>query len=134
MADLGTFSAAQDTAKVELYDPRTGETLTDDDSAPMWVEVYGMDSAHYRKVDRDITNRNIGRAQRARGGLALTAEQLEANELERVVKCIKDWHIQMGGETPECTEANVRKVLEQVPALREQIEAGIRDRSRFFSG
>jgi len=132
--DLSKLSAANDTAKVDIYDPVSGEILTDDDGSPMWVEVYGMDSKHYRQIDREITNRNIGRAQRAKGGLALTAEQLEANESERVIRCVKSWHVVFGGEALECTEANVRKVLDAVPALREQIEAGIRDRSRFFSG
>jgi hypothetical protein len=56
--DLSSLSQRADTAQIEIYHPETGETLTDDNGQPMWVEVYGVDSPRYREIDQRITDRN----------------------------------------------------------------------------
>jgi hypothetical protein len=129
--DISQIGTAEDTAKITLYHPFTGEELRDDNDDPMWVEVYGVDSDHYRKIDRDITNKNLQRAQKNRNA-AITAERLEVQGLERVVKCVKNWHIVLGGETPDCDEKNVRSVFEDYPWVREQVQEGMSDRANFL--
>lgn len=133
MADLNTIGQINETAMVEVYNPVTGESMTTDDGAPMEVEVYGQDSAHYKAVDRSILNRNIGSASR-RGKLSLDAEQLDAQAMERTSKCVKSWNIQYGGEVPGTDPETVKRILTELPWLREQIEAGVADRARFLKG
>lgn len=131
--DLSSLSQREDTAKVELYHPTSGEQLTDDDGNPMWVEVFGQDSEHYRKLDQKITDRNIQRASRSRHGIGgMSAEQLEAQELERIVGAVKSWHIVFGGEVPECTPAKVRDVFDALPWVRDAVAEGIRNRALFL--
>lgn len=130
--DLSSLSQRADTAQIEIYHPETGETLTDDDGQPMWVEVYGVDSPRYREIDQRITDRNLKKAFRGGRNNAVTADQLVAQEWERLTHCVKAWHIVFSGEVPACEPGRVREVFEAVPWLREQVESGMKDRSRFF--
>lgn len=130
--DLSGLKAQSETARIDVYHPVTGEALTDDQGQPMWVEVYGADSARYRKIDQQINDRNLQKALRSGGRNAVSTEQLVAQEWERLTHCISAWHIVVGGEVPPCEPARIREVFESLPWLREQVEAGMKDRSRFF--
>ena len=130
--DLSGLTAQSDTARIDLYHPVTGEALTDDQGQPMWVEVYGVDSARYREIDQKITDRNLQKALRSGGRNTVTTEQITAQEWERLTYCIKGWHIIVQGDVPACEPMKVREVLEALPWLREQIETGMKDRAHFF--
>lgn len=130
-ADLESIGAPKETTKVTLFHPVSGDELRDAEGNPMFVEVYGQDSETFRKVERAITNRNIQKAQKSRRA-SLTADQMESQRMERIVKCVKSWNLVIGGESPECEEPKVREVLEKYDWLRDQVEEGIYDRANFL--
>lgn len=131
--DLSDIAPANDTAKIELYHPSTGETLTDDSGNPMWIEVYGPESAHSRDVSKQFLNRHLQRAQRSgKMSLNMSADELEAQGLEALAKNIKGWHVVLNGSTPDCNEASAKDLLTDYPWIREQIEAGRDTRANFM--
>jgi hypothetical protein len=73
--------------------------------------------------------------ERLQRGKKVTAEQIEAGTLSKVVSAISGWEwkgIAFKGEVPEFTEANVRKVLKELPWVRTQIETELGDDAAFF--
>lgn len=130
--DLSTRKATSETAVVELYDPETGEVLRNADGLPMTVTIYGRESKHYRQVDHDITNRNISKAQRA-GRVNVTAAQLEAQERERVARCIEAWAITYEGMSPPpLSVGEAERILEDLPWVQEQLVTAMTNRAAFF--
>lgn len=131
-ADLESIGAPKDTATITLFHPVSGDELRDGEGSPMYVEVYGQDSDVFRKIDRAIANRNIQKARKSRNS-SLTADQMESQRLERIVKCVRSWNLVIGGQSPECDESTVREVMEKYDWLRDQAEEGIYDRANFLS-
>lgn len=133
MTGLDTVGAPTETATMTLYHPSTDEPLTDDSGNEMWIEVYGRDSGRYKQVQHSQVNRQIQKAQRSGGRPSLTAEQQEAQALELLARCTKDWHVVIGGETPDCKVEKVREVYQQFPWVREQVDAFMHDRKAFLT-
>jgi hypothetical protein len=130
---LDAIGQEAETARMTIFHPATDEPLLDDDGNEMWIEVYGLDSAHYRQVQNAQTNRRIQKAQRAGGRVNITAEQQEANALDLLVKCTKAWHVVLGGEVPACEEKKVRETYERFPWLREQVDTFMHERKNFLT-
>jgi hypothetical protein len=131
--DIANIGSAADTAIISIYHPSTGQTLTNNDGSEMTVEVYGSESSTYRNVVREQQDRRMARIAKT-GKSALTSAELEANQLEVVVKAIKGWTITLNGETPEVTRESVEKVLTSYGWLRVQIEDGISNSANFLKG
>lgn len=73
--------------------------------------------------------------ERIHRGKKVTAEQIEAGTLSKVVAAISGWEwkgMVFKGEVPEFTEANVRKVLKELPWVRTQIDTELGDDAAFF--
>ena len=72
------------------------------------------------------------KAQRTGGKLNLTAEEIEASALDLLVKCVDGWNITLSGEMPDCKESKVREVFEELPWVREQVDAALGDAQAFL--
>lgn len=135
MAGLGALKRAEGTARVELED-HTGEVLRDESGAPLWIDVHGNESAHFKRVLHDITDRNISKAAKARSVGGMKSATLERQEVEKIARCIENWYLVADtgeGEQPiELTEKNAIEVLTEYPAVREQLALAMQDRQRFL--
>lgn len=74
--------------------------------------------------------------ERLQKGKKVTAEQIEAGTLSKVVAAIAGWEWKNGltfhGDIPDFSEANVRKVFKELPWVRTQIDAELGDDAAFF--
>lgn len=131
--DIANIGSSADTAVISIYHPNTGQTLTNDDGSEMTVTVYGAESSAYRNVAREQQDRRMARIAKT-GKSVLTSAELEANQLELVVKAVKDWTITLNGETPEVSPKSVEDVLTKYTWLRAQIEDGITNSANFLKG
>jgi len=133
---LDSIGVPSETGVVYLYHPVTDEPLYVDDakSDAMWIEVYGLDSDHYKKVQNNQTNRRLQKAQRSGGRASITAEQQEAMNLDLMAKCVKSWNIVLGGDQPECNEENARSLFQIYPWVRDQVWDFMHDRKAFLKG
>ena len=64
MTDINSIGVLEDVVRIPLFHPATSEALFDDEGEEMFIEVHGRDSAVMRKIEHDILNRNIVKAQR----------------------------------------------------------------------
>ena len=130
--DLMNIGTTKETTDVVLYNPVNSEILLNDDNSEMTITVHGPYSSKYKSISHNQQNRRLMKAQRTGGKLNLTAEEIEASALDLLVKCVDGWNITLGGETPDCTEAKVREVFEDLPWVREQVESALGDAQAFL--
>jgi len=129
---LDVVGTPTETNYTYIYHPTTGGVLYDDEDNAMWIEVFGMDSKHYKNVQQQQTDRRIQQAQRTGSRATVTAQQQEAMNLELMAKCTSRWNIQLDDGKPECTEKNAKDVYERFPWLRDQVWDFIHSRQAFL--
>lgn len=130
--DLMNIGTTKETTDVVLYNPVNSEILTNEDGSEMTITVCGPYSKKYKSISHAQQNRRLMKAQRTGGKLNLTAEEIEASALDLLVKCIESWNITVGGKQPDCKEAKVRELFEQLPWVREQVDAALGDTQAFL--
>lgn len=130
--DLGNAGLSQkETATMEAVHPENMQPLRDDEGNKVTITVYGPDSEQRRKLDRKATNRRLKSAKAGR--INITAEELEAEAMEVLVACTVSWeNIALNGELLECNEKNVRKVYQEFPWLRKQVDNFINEDANFL--
>ena len=132
-ASLSHKAAAEAGFPVAVRHPKTNRPLG------TTIVVCGADSDTHKKIIRKQLNRRMELSSRNRNKLTMTAEELETESMDVVVACTKSWAT---GERPElemnegewlpCTPDNARRVYEELPWLKEQIELEISDRNNFL--
>ena len=117
------------------------------------ILLRGMDSDEYQALDREMQRRFMKRAgqrnrkktQGMRGvrrDTELTDEELqeaEENDLRKLIACTVKWQtdgagevILIGQESLECNEVNARRVYEEYPWIKEQVQDHVHARENFF--
>ena len=129
---LNAIGVVKDTTDVELVHPKTGETLTNDDGSAMTITVYGPYSSTYKATLHAQQNKRFMKAQRTGGKMNLTAEELEAEGLNLLVKCTAGWNITLEKEPEKFSQDKAREVYTQHPWVREQIEGVFGDTRAFL--
>ncbi|MFN4160641.1 MAG: hypothetical protein ACK4FW_01435 [Stenotrophomonas sp.] len=124
MTDLSNIVAAE--RGVDIKHPSTGE--------PVGLRLTLLPETHpkVREASRKALN------DRLQGKGKVTAEKIEENRLTMLVASVGGWEWQgeatFKGEKPEFTDATLRKVIEHLPWMQEQIDQELGDRSEFFRG
>ncbi|HBT82428.1 MAG TPA: hypothetical protein DEB35_03030 [Desulfuromonas sp.] len=147
LVSLSTAKAAEAGVEISILHPVTDEPLG------VMITVYGADSKTCRQIQRRQTNHRLEmqakQKQQFKKKPVTTAEQLEAEGLDLLVGCTKSWRtliydeegketgsrpqIEMAeGEWLDCTPENVRKLYQEIPWVKEQIDGEIGDRSNFL--
>ncbi|HBG07665.1 MAG: hypothetical protein A2075_09075 [Geobacteraceae bacterium GWC2_58_44] len=131
--------------EITLLDPRTNNPL------PERITVYGSDSKVCREIQRSQTNHRIEQQakQKNKKRPITSAEKIEAEGLDLLVGCTKSWRtvilddqgkesgsrpqIELAeGEWLDCTPENVRRVYDDFPWIKEQVDEEIGDRTNFL--
>lgn len=98
------------------------------------ITLLGKDSKVYQRILRDRQQAVLARMQKGRKGAQLDADKLAEDSLDDLVKLTVDWEgIKDDKGELECTPENVRRVYENVPHVREQVEEFIGDRANFLT-
>lgn len=129
---LNDIGKVKETTDVELVHPATGETLLNDDKTPMTITVYGPYSSVYKTVSHNQQNKRLMKAQRTGGKLNLTAEELEASNLDLLVKCTEGWNLTLDKAPEEFSQDKARQVYLEHPWVREQVDAVFGDTRAFL--
>jgi hypothetical protein len=97
----------------------------------IFITVLSKDSETYRDVQKAQANVRFKQFGK-RNSSSLTAEELEEESIQVLVSCTKAWrNMVYNGEELECTADNVRKIYENIPMIREQVDDAIHDRGNF---
>ena len=128
MADIA--DVVSNNAKVEIKHPGTGMPIG------LTITLLPEDSDAMRALQRKWQND----ALKTRGR-NLDADKLEARTLERLVAATASWEwgvdengesCTIGGDQPECTPINVRKLYKDHAWLRGQVAEVLSDEAEFF--
>ena len=120
---LDVVSRADDGAKCVIKDPVTGEDTT------AYLLLAGSDSTIYKQAQHKIANARINRKSTAR----ITIDEIEAEQIGVLVECTLGW----GGMVLKGTEVpfdrkSVKMIYEKFPAVLEQAQQFIADRSNYL--
>ena len=126
--DLSSIKASA--SSVEILHPATAE--------PIGLTIGLRPSTHpaVKEVQRRFTNDTLNARHKK-----ITAEKLEANNLDRLVAATDSFAWGNGpdgkpttwnGEALEANAANVRKVYTQAPWIKQQVDEALGDEARFF--
>lgn len=130
--DIEKIGGYEDTAKIKLYHPVSGEIL-EHDGQDFYVEVYGTHSKEYQSINRSDIDSVLAKVGK-KGKSKLSSEEMEQRLFEKIAKCVKSWFIIVGGKTPEPTQENIKKVLSEYRWIFEQVEEGIYAKENFIKG
>lgn len=132
LSQLESINAAEEGAELELRSPVDGSPLFNDETGEPWtIRVLGMDSSRYQDVRHKLANRRL--QKRGRGGIKMTAQEIEAGDLELICEITLGWSgITLNKEPFEFTKPNVRQLYTNWPWIREQVEEFIADRANFL--
>lgn len=130
---LNDIGKVKETTDVEIVHPATGEVLTnDEDGSPMTITVHGPYSSTYKAINHAQQNKRLAKAQRMGGKMNLTAEELEANSMDLLVKCTVGWNITLDKKKEKFSQDAARKVYTELPWIREQVDAAFGDTRSFL--
>lgn len=124
-----------ESSRLYLMHPYTGQPLRDSETKEQaWIDLFSVYSKIGRAHDRAMLDKNI-----RRGNRRLTAEEFEADELEKLSKLTKAWFLVLPNGSAidvECTQDNARELYAWPDAvwLVEQIRAFIADLGNFRQG
>lgn len=127
LKDLDSKTASNAGAWIDIFHPVTKE------NTGMQILVAGTDSDRYRSVLHAHQNRRVQAFSRGQP-LRLSAEEQENERLDLLVSCTLGWKgVSEDGSTPlEFSPENARRVYVDFPAIREQVDMAIADRSLFM--
>jgi hypothetical protein len=128
LGQLDTGAASEGGVDMPVRHPVTNAPLLDGET-PVTIRVLGMDSKAFRKATRANQDRRL-KGMRYR---TPTADEIDAEGLDLLVKCTAAWSgIELDGAPLECTPANVRTLYTRFVWLREQVDTAIGDRGNFL--
>jgi hypothetical protein len=128
--DLSSLIASSDVVELQLK-TMAGELMETEAGEAISLLVIGTDHSDFIKANNAIMNQRLKKATMTRK-VQVTAEQLEAENLQRTAACIKGFKNITLDESLEYNDFNVRKLLKSVPFIREQVDEFVADRANFL--
>jgi len=128
--DISAFIPTVDTVDVEIKDPVKSEPLVNADGTVMTITMYLQHSKRYKEVRHAQTNKRIQESQK-KNRKPITAEDIEAETLDLLVKTTAGWNITFKGEQPKFTEALAREIYDVAPFIADQLFEGVAEAEVF---
>jgi hypothetical protein len=134
LSNLDTSKHAEAGVFMPLRSPADGTTIKDEDTGnACGIVLLGKDSKEFQAFANNVTNRRL-REQGKSGKIKMTAEEIEEDAVELLVRCTKQLvHIKVDGKELEGTAG--ARTLYTRPGLRwvrEQVDEFVGDREQFL--
>ena len=124
--DLMNLKPTSDTVEVLLVHPSSLESLTNQDGSEMSITVFAPHTKEYKAVMHEHTNKRIAKASK-RKATNFSAEELEADTIDLLVRTTTAWDITYDGKKPKLTPELCKEVYTQLFWIKDQIEEAIAD-------
>ena len=128
--DISAFIPTVDTVDVELKNPVNLEVMTNADGSPMTITMYLPHSKQYKEVRHAQTNKRIQENQK-KNKKVITAEEIEQETLELLVKTTAGWNITYKEKQPKFSEEVAREIYELATFIPEQLFEGVAEAEVF---
>lgn len=134
--NLSDYVPTTDTVEITITVPdpneiNYGEPMKNDDGTDMTITMYLPHSKKYKEVRHEQTNRRLIKASQKRGKNQITAEEIEKETVELLVKTTASWNITWDKEQPGFSEDLAWEIYERAPFLQEQLYAGVENAEVF---
>lgn len=131
LEDVDITEVSNEGVKMEIRHPATDEILRDHEGKPMWILAQGRYSKTFQQTARDAMDRRLNK--RGSRATKTTSAQLDAENTEAIARCVKDWHVVVGGQVVPYSFENVYEILadEKFAWLRDQLDEFISDDGNF---
>jgi hypothetical protein len=127
--DLDQIGGYEETADIQIVDPRTLLPLTGQDGTPWLITVAGPNHAITRRLMDDALKRASRRQELGRAGRDDGLEEIEARNIENLVARSLGW-------TPAVTlpfsQANAAEVYRKYDWVRRQVNQFLSDEANFL--
>jgi hypothetical protein len=128
--DLGQFETGTEGEWLELLHPVQGVPIRDEDGNALRVQLVGKDSKQYRDAQRKITERRLKSRSKAN---RFDADAMEQEAIDVLVACTVGWEgFAEEGKDLEFKPANIRRVYDTHPWIKEQVDEFVDDRGNFM--
>lgn len=118
-ADFAGFGLDKDEARMEVYDPNTGEKMPG-----VWIDVLSSDSKEFQRRQRETNKKWVRRRSRF---------NVDEAGLDRAVDATKGWGgFEWEGVPLPYSPENARKVYERQVWLKDDVVAFSHERSHFL--
>lgn len=123
-------------SRMTIVHPITKQPLRDANGNEAYIDLRSPDSEEARKYERKLTNERLALARKSRFS-AITAEQLEAEQVGRLANLTVGWRLLALDGSPldiEFSSSNARELYENrhMAWLRSQVEAHLDDTTNFM--
>lgn len=133
--DLSNLMVTDEAKAVDLVHPVTFRPLGTPEK-PVRVMIVPPSHPRMRAVERRIADQRVQNAMVARGRMKLSADEIEAEAVDRLVACIESWEgIDMDGKPLKVSAENARMLMTN-PALRwlrDQVDQALGDHGTFLA-
>lgn len=124
---LDSKKGANEGRELIIVNPATG--LETD----IMITLAGIDSDIYQAIDREAARKRFKLLSR-RQELKLTPEEIEEERLDMLAKCTLGWSgLQENGQDMPYSYANARRIYQNYPVIRRQVDQFIGDQSNFLA-
>ena len=128
--ELGEFEMTNDAVFLQLKHPKTQKALKDE-NGPVGVEIFGADSAEFKKHRRRLQDKAL-EARQKRNAPIYTAEDIDTEAEKTLCACIrKIVNVSWKGKALEAP-ADTMTLIKEMPWAAEQIDQAMADRSLFM--
>jgi len=128
--DISDFIPTVDTVDIELKSPIDFQVMANTDGSPMTITMYLPHSKVYKEVRHAQTNKRIQESQK-KNRKPVTAQDIEEETLELLVKTTAKWNITWKGGQPDFTEVLAREIYSLAPFIPEQLFEGVAEAEVF---
>lgn len=132
--DLADLQPTANEVVVKLKTPK-GEIITKADGSPQTITVAAPYSKEFKAATHAAANERIERNAKqksASGELKITAEDIDENTVNFLVKITKGYDLEMGGKAVEFSKEFTYKLYDgSFIGIREQVEAELDDTTNF---
>ncbi len=129
MMDLKNFDTkakANEGVEIELRDLRTGK------GSGAFIRVLGTDSDKFAELSAE-RSRQVATILERTGKKELSREEVNGLTVDLLAGCTIGWRgLKDGGEPFEYSDERAKKLYEGYPAIREQVNLAIADRTNFL--
>lgn len=118
-----------ESVKMEIARPDTGETLLDKDDNPAYLMLLSMESETGKNARHRIQNKMMQKQNKKQ-----TAEAMEEQEIDLISELVTGWYlVDFNGEPveEEFNKDNVKKLLREASWIREQASEFANDLGNF---
>lgn len=131
--DLSAFETNARDARLPLELPN-GEPMTGTDGQPVVLDICSVDDERYLRVQRRVIDARI-QAMKTKRNRNRTAAEMDQEQSALVAGGISGWtpNLAWDGRSFPYSPENAVKLVDRLRFVREQVDAAINDRERFFA-